>query len=175
MKHLINLIMIPVTILYLLGVFVIMEEEMSNVELFALVFVIPLFSIVILIVFLCMVVAPFCHRWECRRVLKMDVDELSKKCPDFKLPENDDKEYIALAGVTFWGGQEGHPRESSEPIHGLLPAYIEARRLGLLVETKEIFRNPKMTMYEPDDSGWGGDDYPDSLGVYWKLETVEAS
>ena len=44
-------------------------------------------------------------------------------------------------------------------------AYIQARILGLQVEMEEQRLNPRMSMYQ-DRS------YPDSLGVYWRLEEV---
>ena len=90
---------------------------------------------------------------------------LSRRCPDWNPPPNDNKFYKALAGLTGPIGS-GPARKSSKPILGVREAYYEARRLGIEVEREELLRNPRMSAYA-DGS------YPICVGVYWALdETV---
>ena len=117
---------------------------------------------------LMLIVATIFHKLDCNSIRTMGPEELAKRCPNFELPV-DDEIYLALAGIEALGRQ-GLPREKSEPITGLRAAYIEARRLGLLVEEKERWRNPEMTAYDRER---GGNDFPNSLGVYWHVKKVD--
>ena len=116
-------------------------------------------TLIITLIALCLVIA---IGMRCNDVDKWSVEKLARSCPDFKLPPDDHKVYIAYAGLTFSTIPKGSPKMESEPILGLRAAYIKARRLGVKVEREEKFRNPRMSAYA-DGS------YPDSVGVYWAL------
>ena len=102
-------------------------------------------------------------------VSEWSIKRLASHCPNFyeDMPkEEDDKLYVAHAGINTVITSRSSWMDS-DPIKGIRNAYIEARRLGVIVERRALDKfGHRMSAYA-DGS------YPNSIGIYWSLGEFE--